>query len=600
LIAHELTHVVQQNGGAVQRSPLPPQQLGRQPPTETPSASARDLPLQAKGDKTGNRPDSSVEQHPNKTGMPDALKAGVESLSGYSLDDARVHYNSPKPAQLQALAYTQGTEIHVAPGEEEHLPHEAWHVVQQAQGRVKPTMQMKDGVPVNDDEGLEHEADVMGVRVVQMIPDSAQQNGRTLVKNTNNPNIVQRLPMKVNKRRYDYQEIARMKDTISAVSAGVVYPLFDSQDGKIWQFANNTAFYKFMAVLYTSQWNGRTDEVPSGQLIYRKDCGTRPAGAVVINGIVYKSANELLGEDVLAWFEPIKNIIFDNKLLRLVLDPINKWNFENWEEVGAALESWDGTGSYSDTLKKHRDAFRPDSKKDKWDPTTVTVENATEIERIFNNVWEVCGQTATYMISRVHDLMGDVTLEYKKVLGAEDALELIGILNRDVEALTLMNIGNNVVHEFTVEKRPSDQAAILHQGYLGAYNSLWWAGLEESLNSLAKEPKEAISAMRDLYGKGQKIDISKLSANLADFMSAPRINTERAQAAWKRLPFNPLIAPNSEEKPNLEVSVWQVNAPETVLNQLAETLDSREEWVTTAVQKEVLGVYRKILEAKKR
>jgi hypothetical protein len=83
-------------------------------------------------------------------------------------------------------------------------------------------------------------------------------------------------------------------------------------------------------------------------------------------------------------------------------------------------------------------------------------------------------------------------------------------------------------------------------------------------------------------------------------MSAPRINTERAQAAWKRLPFNPLIAPNSEEKPNLEVSVWQVNAPETVLNQLAETLDSREEWVTTAVQKEVLGVYRKILEAKKR
>ena len=102
-----------------------------------------------------------VSETPNQTGLPDNLKAGVESLSGYSLNNVRVHYNSPKPAQLQALAYTQGTEIHVAPGQQEYLPHEAWHVVQQMQGRVKPTMQMK-GVQINDDEGLEREADVMG------------------------------------------------------------------------------------------------------------------------------------------------------------------------------------------------------------------------------------------------------------------------------------------------------------------------------------------------------------------------------------------------------------------------------------------------------
>ena len=68
-----------------------------------------------------------------------------------------------EPARLDALAYTQGTEIHVAPGQERHLPHEAWHVVQQAQGRVQPTMQLQD-VPVNDDQGLEEEADVMGAK----------------------------------------------------------------------------------------------------------------------------------------------------------------------------------------------------------------------------------------------------------------------------------------------------------------------------------------------------------------------------------------------------------------------------------------------------
>lgn len=98
---------------------------------------------------------------PNKTGLPDNLKSGIENLSGYSMDDVRVHYNSSKPAQLQALAYTQGSDIHVAPGQEKQLPHEAWHVVQQMQGRVQPTMQLQ-GVNVNDNEGLEKEADVMG------------------------------------------------------------------------------------------------------------------------------------------------------------------------------------------------------------------------------------------------------------------------------------------------------------------------------------------------------------------------------------------------------------------------------------------------------
>ena len=51
----------------------------------------------------------------NETGMPDHLKESIENLSGYSMDDVRVHYNSDKPATVQALAYTQGTDIHVAP-----------------------------------------------------------------------------------------------------------------------------------------------------------------------------------------------------------------------------------------------------------------------------------------------------------------------------------------------------------------------------------------------------------------------------------------------------------------------------------------------------
>ncbi len=98
----------------------------------------------------------------DRNGLPNDLKSGIENLSGMSMNGVQVHYDSPKPAQLQALAYTQGKDIHVGPGQEQHLPHEAWHVVQQAQGRVQPTRQMEQGVPLNDDAGLEHEADVMG------------------------------------------------------------------------------------------------------------------------------------------------------------------------------------------------------------------------------------------------------------------------------------------------------------------------------------------------------------------------------------------------------------------------------------------------------
>jgi len=105
---------------------------------------------------------------PNNTGLPPRLKSGIESLSGMSMDHVKVHFNSAKPAQLNAHAYAQGSDIHVAPGQERHLPHEAWHVVQQQQGRVQPTMQLKDGMSINDNQGLEREADVMGAKAMAL------------------------------------------------------------------------------------------------------------------------------------------------------------------------------------------------------------------------------------------------------------------------------------------------------------------------------------------------------------------------------------------------------------------------------------------------
>lgn len=102
----------------------------------------------------------------NNTGMPDALKGGLERLSGFPMDDVKVHYNSSKPAAVQAHALALGTDIHLASGQERHLPHEAWHVVQQKQGRVRPTMEISDGNPPVRDESLEAEAIEMGDKAV--------------------------------------------------------------------------------------------------------------------------------------------------------------------------------------------------------------------------------------------------------------------------------------------------------------------------------------------------------------------------------------------------------------------------------------------------
>jgi hypothetical protein len=96
-----------------------------------------------------------------KKNLPDNLKNGIEALSGISLDEVKVHFGAGRPAELE-------TDIHLAPDQEEHLPHEAWHVVQQKQGRVKPTAQLKPNHIVSDDAGLEKEADEMGAKATNL------------------------------------------------------------------------------------------------------------------------------------------------------------------------------------------------------------------------------------------------------------------------------------------------------------------------------------------------------------------------------------------------------------------------------------------------
>ena len=105
----------------------------------------------------------------NKTGIPDEVKARMESAFNTDFSGVRVHPESSAAPAVGALAYTQGTDIHFAPGQfspnnsagQRLLGHELAHVQQQSQGRVTPTTEI-NGLPVNDSPVLEEEADRLG------------------------------------------------------------------------------------------------------------------------------------------------------------------------------------------------------------------------------------------------------------------------------------------------------------------------------------------------------------------------------------------------------------------------------------------------------
>ena len=105
--------------------------------------------------------------------LPDHVRTKMERAFNFDFSSVGVH-EGPHVAVIGARAYTQGTNVHFAPGQyqpdsaqgQELLGHELTHVVQQSQGRVQATTQAK-GVAINDDSSLEREADQLGARAAR-------------------------------------------------------------------------------------------------------------------------------------------------------------------------------------------------------------------------------------------------------------------------------------------------------------------------------------------------------------------------------------------------------------------------------------------------
>jgi hypothetical protein len=131
-------------------------------------------PVQRKA--SGHSATSAAIQTSTSAGipLPEDVRRRMERAFGADFSEVRIHEADAAATAVGAKAFTQGSEIHFAPGEYdpgstlglELLGHELAHVVQQAQGRVATTGE-RGGLPASDDSWLEHEADELGARAAR-------------------------------------------------------------------------------------------------------------------------------------------------------------------------------------------------------------------------------------------------------------------------------------------------------------------------------------------------------------------------------------------------------------------------------------------------
>ncbi len=274
--------------------------------------------LQRRADQSAK---SAARETSDNSGVPARLRAGIETMSGVSLKGVRVHRNSPKPAQLRAHAYAQGRDIHLAPGQDQHLPHEAWHVVQQATGRVRATGAEGDQ-PINDDPGLEREADQMGARALSLSPTAPQALPLQRVPDNKPP--VQRVY--ANQSAMDQARIDQEADTKYAEKA-LVFELGMAQ--RIMRNPRvNASIDIMLARLKTivDQWAQHTGQTQAA--VYEHEFGWPP-------GDEYYGAFDMTAENIAAVFtnpnQPLRS------KLKLIYNAVRNNALAKWLKV-AGLE----------------------------------------------------------------------------------------------------------------------------------------------------------------------------------------------------------------------------------------------------------------------
>lgn len=173
--------------------------------------------FQLKADGEGNDANGGSNSSPKQLKAPDfalssspvqkkEAEGGGDIMSqmgqamGADFSGVKVNANSNKATEMGALAYTQGEELHFAPGQynpgsqagKELIGHELSHVKQQREGRVQANTSI-NGQPVNNNAGLEKEADDLGKKAANFsgAPVAQAKSEKKASKSTAQAKVIQ-------------------------------------------------------------------------------------------------------------------------------------------------------------------------------------------------------------------------------------------------------------------------------------------------------------------------------------------------------------------------------------------------------------------------
>lgn len=158
----------------------------------------------------------------NQTALPNNVQQKMENSFQQDFSNVDIKTNSKDAQNMNALAFTQGNSVHFAPGQfspntkkgQELIGHEFAHVVQQRQGRVKPTSQMAK-FKLNDSSSLENEADLQGSKAARWEASTTTSKKPTFSTTINNNTA----PIQ---RTTSDKELKKHKDNVDNIIDGII------------------------------------------------------------------------------------------------------------------------------------------------------------------------------------------------------------------------------------------------------------------------------------------------------------------------------------------------------------------------------------------
>ena len=201
--------------------------------------------IYANGDATGN--DTQRISRKGKP-LPNKLLFAAKSLTGLSLENVDVIYDSPKTEQYQSDGFVKNNEIHLAKGNKGLIGHETWHMIQRIQNRVRTGEKTNPHFTINKNKNLENEAHIMGDKLMRMNIGSSplKKPSYQFNNNKNNSNawmknsIVQLSGKNIDSYSWDNGEFKKGRNRISINKINKVKELLDEKySGYLWVSLND-------------------------------------------------------------------------------------------------------------------------------------------------------------------------------------------------------------------------------------------------------------------------------------------------------------------------------------------------------------------------